>query len=231
MEAEPRFVVHYWPISFRGTFLTYLLAYEDVSFDETGREDVLKMMELQFSEKPVPFTGPPILFDRKENFYVSQMPAAYMYLVDVLGLKGKSCISDALTLKIVMDCNDVLMEICRYNGSSMWTRKEWNAFRHHRLVKWLCLFEEGVRRGHIGASDTAAADVSSYALWGNMARCLPELREDIVKNAPTLATVLEKVGRKNSLASYISDVEVKLGKLYCSGQIEESIRDMLKTPR
>jgi glutathione S-transferase len=131
-------------------------------------------------------------------------------------------------MKILMDCNDVLMEICRYNGSAMWEREQWIEFRSQRLPRWLDIFEESLKRGFLGKDQVSFADIGVFALFGNMTRCLPELEADVRKRAPGIRALCQRIGSEPSLASYVADEEQKYGKLYCGGQIEQSIREMLK---
>ena len=132
-------------------------------------------------------------------------------------------------MKILMDCNDVLMEVCRYNGSSMWTREEWTSFRSERLPRWMQIFEESLQRGFIGKDPVSFADIGVFALFGNMTRCLPELDPDLLEHAPGIHALCQRVGFQPSLARYVAGDEEKYGKLYCGGQIEKSIREMLDT--
>ena len=81
---------------------------------------------------------------------MSQMPAIALYVSRELDLLPDDPFEVAMAMKVLMDCNDVLMEICRYNGSSMWTREEWTLFRSERLPRWLAVFEESLRRDFIG---------------------------------------------------------------------------------
>ncbi|WP_143066625.1 hypothetical protein [Marinobacter segnicrescens] len=42
-----------------------------------------------------------------------------------------------LALKVVLDCNDILMEITNYHGTVMWDQGSWTEFRTHRLADWM----------------------------------------------------------------------------------------------
>nr|MDJ0939898.1 glutathione S-transferase family protein [Woeseiaceae bacterium] len=131
-------------------------------------------------------------------------------------------------MKVLMDCNDVLMEICRYNGSTMWDREDWIRFRSERLPRWLAIFEESLKRRFIGKDTVSFADIGTYALFGNMIRCLPELEPDLLNNAPGIHSLCKRIGSEPSLASYVAAEEQRYGSLYCGGYIEESIRKMLE---
>lgn len=226
--SDPEFQLHYWPIPFRGCFVSYLFAYRDVPLlEESGFEHIQALMGTPPGEQDVPFMGPPVLRDLRTGHALSQMPAIVLYVSRELGLVPDDPFELAMCMKILMDCNDVLMEICRYNGTSMWDRDEWTAFRTARLPRWLDLFEESLRRGHLGGDSVTFADIGVYALFGNMVRCLPELEPDLSGRAPGIHSLCGRIGSERSLAAFVRDEERRYGKLYCGGQIEESIRAML----
>jgi glutathione S-transferase len=155
------------------------------------------------------------------------MPAIVLYVSGELDLAPDDPFELAMCMKILMDCNDVLMEICRYNGSTMWEREDWFEFRSRRLPRWLQVFEESLQRGYIGKDAVSFADIGVFALFGNMMRCLPELEADILEHAAGIHGLCQTLGSQPSLAEYVAADERRYGKLYCGGQIEASIREML----
>ncbi len=228
--SEPRFQLYYWPLPFRGCFVSYLFAYRDVPLLEVADfEEIGRLKELHPSEQDIPFMGPPVLRDLESGRTLSQMPAIVLYVSRELDLMPDDPFDLAMSVKILMDCNDVLMEICRYNGSTMWERDEWVEFRSQRLPRWLSIFEESLERGYIGKGIVTFADIGVFALFGNMTRCLPELEADILQGAPGIHALCQDIGAQPSLASFVADQEEKYGKLYCGGYIEKSIRRMLET--
>lgn len=121
--SKPRFKLHYWPIPFRGCFVSYLFAYRQVPLlEETGFDEIRELMSRHPSEQDVPFMGPPVLHDLESGRALSQMPAIVLYVSRVLDFMPEDPFDVAMGMKVIMDCNDVLMEICRYNGSMMWER-------------------------------------------------------------------------------------------------------------
>ena len=120
------------------------------------------------------------------------------------------------------------MEVCRYNGSIMWEREQWTEFRSERFPRWLDIFEESLKRGTIGKDPVTFADIGVFALFGNMTRCLPELEADILDRAPGIHALCQRIGSTPSLAKFVASQEQRYGNLYCGGQIEESIREMLR---
>ena len=226
--SQPRFQLYYWPLPFRGCFVSYLFAYRDVSLlDEADFEEISNLKSQHPSEQDVPFMGPPVLRELESGRTLSQMPAIVLYVSPELDLMPGDPFDAAMCMKVLMDCNDLLMEICRYNGSTMWEREDWKEFRAQRFPRWLDIFEESLKRGFLGTDPVSFADIGVFALFGNMTRCLPELDADLRNRAPGIHALCEKIGSKPSLAKFVTENEKKYGKLYCGGQIEKSIRKML----
>ena len=225
--SEPRFQLYYWPIPFRGCFVSYLFAYRGVPLLEaSGFEEIEDLRSRAPSDQAIPFMGPPLLRDLESGRTLSQMPAIVLYVSRELDLVPEDPFDVAMCMKILMDCNDVLMEICRYNGSIMWEREEWTQFRAERFPHWLEIFEESLQRGHFGKDPAAFSDISVFALFGNMMRCLPELEPDVLKHAPGVHAHCQRIGSTPSLAEYVAGEAQRYGQLYCGGQIEKSIRRM-----
>ncbi len=225
----PRFELYYWPLPFRGCFVSYLFAYRNVPLLEISDfEEIRALMNRHPSEQAVPFVGPPVLRDRESGQALSQMPAIVLYASRELDLIPSEAFAAAMSMKILMDCNDILMEICRYNGSSMWERDQWVEFRSQRLPRWLSVLEESLHRGFLDRDSGTFADIAVFALLGNMTRCLPQLEADVIKQAPGVHALCRKIGSTPSLAECVADQEARYGDAYCGGQIEQSIRRMLK---
>ncbi len=226
--SDPRFRLYYWPIPFRGCFVSYLFAYRgEPLLEETGLQENEDLRSLPPSDQAIPYVGPPVLKDLGAGRSLSQMPAIVLYVSRELDFMPDDPFDVAMCMKILMDCNDVLMEICRYNGSIMWERGAWTEFRSERFPRWLEIFEESLKRGSIGMDTVSFADIAVFALFGNMTRCLPELEPDLKSHAPGIHALCAKIGSQPTLAAYVAGEEQRYGKLYCGGQIEESIRRML----
>ena len=180
--SQPGFQLYYWPIPFRGCFVSYLFAYRDVPLlQEASYEENISLMSRHPGEQDVPFMGPPVIRDLESGRTLSQMPAIVFYVSRELDFMPEDPFDVAMCMKILMDCNDVLVEICRNNGSTMWDRKDWVQFRSQRLPRWMQIFEESLKRGHIGKEPVSFADIGVFALFGNMTRCLPELEADLLR--------------------------------------------------
>ncbi|MEM1111881.1 MAG: glutathione S-transferase family protein [Pseudomonadota bacterium] len=218
----------YWPLPFRGCFVSYLFAYRDVPLIEISDfDEINSQKDRPCKDQAIPFMGPPTLRHRTSGFTLSQMPAIVLHVAPELDLLPERHADLSMGLKVFMDCNDILMELCRYNGSTMWERDEWLVFRLQRFPRWLEILEECCKRGLFGAQASSFVDIAVYALLGNMTRCLPELEGDVVDNAPLTFQLCRKIGAEPSLASYVEGQAARYGQLYCGGYIEASIRDML----
>lgn len=227
--SQPKFQLYYWPIPFRGCFISYLFAYRDVPLlEEASFEYNRDLMNRRPGEQDIPFMGPPVLRDLESDRALSQMPAIVLYVSRELDLMPQDPFDVALCMKVLLDCNDVLMEICRSNGATMWERDEWNRFRSQRFPRWIQIFEESIKRGFIGQDPVSFADIGVFALFGNMVRCLPELEADLLDHGPGIHSLCQKIGSQPSLAERVGLEERTYGKLYCGGQIEKSIRKMLQ---
>ena len=77
------------------------------------------------------------------------MPAIVLYLSRPLRLRPPEDFQVALGIKIVLDCNDLLMEITNYNGNHMWTRERWEHFEKDRLVRWIEIFEATLKKSSV----------------------------------------------------------------------------------
>ena len=224
-----KYKLDYWPLPFRGCFVTYLFAYRDITL-LLGNDavEIDRQRSLAPHTQPIPHIGPPVLHDLAAGRSISQMPAIVLYVSPELDLMPETAFDQALALKVLMDCNDLLMEICRYNGSMMWQREDWLLFRSERLPRWISVFEESLARGTIGREHPSFADIGTFALFGNMLRCLPQLEADLRRHGPQVYEHCQRIGAKTSLAQYVAEDEARYGQLYCGGQIEESIREMLE---
>ncbi|MEM9302249.1 MAG: glutathione S-transferase family protein [Pseudomonadota bacterium] len=226
--STPRFRLYYWPLPFRGCFVSYQFAYQDVPLlEESDLEAIETLRQQPPSDQPVPFMGPPVLEDLETGEFISQAPAIVSHIAGPLGLLPGDRFQAALCMKVLMDCNDLLMELCRYNGSWMWDREAWIEFRGKRLPRWMHLFEESLARGHVGGPVVSYADIAVFALFGNMTRCLPELAPDLLRSAPGIGALCQRIGAKPSMARRVRSDQERFGQLYCGGQIEASIRSML----
>jgi glutathione S-transferase len=228
--------LYYWPAPFRGNFIRFLLAEAGEKYEEASVKEISELYSLSVEDQPLPMMAPPFFHDQENDVFLSQMPAIVMYLSQKLGFLPQDPYKSAICNKLVLDSNDVLIEITNYNGSVMWEREAWRQFRDKRLKRWLEIFEQTDRQfglssesGYmLGGEQISTADIVTYALWGTMIRCLPELSADCRKHAPYVFGVCQRIESRTNIKLLVENQEKNYGKQYCGGQIEKSIRSMLE---
>ena len=229
------YTLYYWPLPFRGQFVRAVLAHAGASWDEPGMDDVIELKDRAVADQPVPFMAPPLLIDHAAGTSLAQMPAILAYLGGKFGLVPDDPGRAALTHKIVADANDVLDELTRFGGRSMWTREEWEPFKAERLPCWMEIFEatghahgltpEG---GHVlGGAAPGLADLVAATLWATMADKLPELGGMLDEHAPAVAALSRRIAEEPAQAAMREDTDTRFGHAWCGGLIEASIREML----
>jgi glutathione S-transferase len=227
--------LYYWPIPFRGQFVRAVLAHADKSWTEHDGGAIAKLMGGPVKQMPVPFMGPPLLIDKKANFAVSQMAAIVFYLGETLDLMPAAAAQRAMTIKIVNDANDVIDDITLDGGRLMWTEKRWEEFVP-RLKKWMSFWEEiGRRHGLkarsgflLGGEAPGIADVVTAVLWSTMADRFPAIEAILKEAAPHTAALTRRVADLPPLAKLAAKAKQDYGDAYCGGQIEASLRKVLK---
>ena len=163
------------------------------------------------------------------------MPAIILYLGETLGLMPPTPASRAMTMKIVNDANDVLDEITLNGGRQMWTQKRWRDFVP-RLKKWMSLWEETGRRHGLkadrgfllGAETPAIADIVTAILWSTMTDRFPTIAAILDEAAPITAGLTRRVAHLPPLSKLAARARHDYGDAYCGGQIEASLRKVLK---
>ncbi|MEB3213251.1 MAG: glutathione S-transferase family protein [Leptolyngbyaceae bacterium] len=233
--------LYYWPVPFRGNFIRLLLEEADEPYEEATDEEVIDVYSVSPEEQPFPSMAPPFLHDLGSDIFLSQMPVIVMYLAEKLNFLPKDAFKSTLCLKLLLDSNDVLTDITNWNGTVMWEYETWRQFREDRLKRWLEIFEQtGQQFGlhsssdystgayMLGGDQISVADITTYALWGTMIRCLPELSDDCQKHAPHIFELCQRIERRPRVQKFNEGQIQSYGNLYCGGQIEKSIRKMLK---
>jgi len=226
--------LYYWPIPFRGQFVRAILAFAGKSWIEHDGAAISKLMGAPVEQKPIPFMGPPLLIDKQADFAVAQMPAIVLYLGETLSLLPKTPALRALTMKTVLDANDVIDDITLDGGRLMWTQERWREFLP-RLRKWMSLWEETGRRHGLteasgfllGGEAAGMADVVTAVLWSTMTDRLPSIAEVFEESAPMTAALTRRVAALPALAELAAKAKHDYGDAYCGGQIEASLRKVL----
>ncbi len=228
------YTLYYWSVPFRGQFVRAVLAFAGQSWTEAGDGAIVKLMRSPAAKMPVPFTGPPLLIEKKADVAIAEMPAIVLYLGETLDLLPASPALRAMTVKIVCDANDVLDEITLDGGRLMWTEKRWEEFVP-RLKKWMALFEDtGQRHGLkkdsgfiLGGTKPGIADVVTATLWSTMTERFKAIDKMFKKSAPMTAALTRRVSALPALAALAAKAREDYGDAYCGGQIERSLRKVL----
>jgi glutathione S-transferase len=163
------------------------------------------------------------------------MSAIVLYLGETLELLPKAPAQRALTIKIVNDANDVIDDITLDGGRLMWTEKRWEEFVP-RLKKWMSFWEEIGRRHGVkarsgfllGGEAPGIADVVTAVLWTTMADRFPAIDAILKEAAPHTAALARRVANLPPLAQLAAKAKQDYGDAYCGGQIEASLRKVLK---
>lgn len=231
----PDYDLCYWPVPFRGQFVRAILAHAGRTWTEIEPGAIAAMMDGPVTQMPVPFMGPPLLIDRQAEVAVAQMPAIVLYLGETLGLLPATAALRAMTIKIVNDANDVIDEITLDGGRQMWTAKRWREFAP-RLRKWMSFWEETGRRHGLatdagfvlGGEEPGIADVVTAILWSTMTDRFPSIRAMLEEAAPMTAALSRRVSDLPPLSELAAKARRDYGDEYCGGQIEVSLRAVLK---
>lgn len=232
---EIAYKLYYWPLPFRGAFIQLLLEHAGAEYLLASGEETSAFKNSHATTQGIPAMAPPFLKDCANGTYIAQMPAIMMYLSERLGYLPSGPYKRALVLKTLLDCNDVLSDLTNANGSKMWEHEQWISFRDDRLKKWMRIFEATGERNGLRADagfllnpdQESCADIAVTALFGTMCRCLPQLHNDFKATAPKTEALVVRIESDPIVRDFIKRQEAETGQLYCGGQIEQSIRDML----
>jgi glutathione S-transferase len=140
-----------------------------------------------------------------------------------------------MTMKIVCDANDVIDELTLDGGREMWTQKSWHDFVP-RLKKWMSFWEETGRRHGLkadagfllGGETPGIADVVTATLWSTMTDRFERIEALLEETAPITAALSRRVSALPALAKLAAKANEDYGDAYCGGQIEASLRKVLK---
>lgn len=226
-----KYLLYYWDVPFRGIFPQLFLEVIRADYEWHDASEIYPEKSLKIHN---PGMAPPYLFDVKSEKYLAQMPAILMHLAREYDYLPKRTETLDLALKIILDCNDVLMEITNCFGLQMWNKKDWNEFRSDRLMKWMKIFEQtglghGLKseRGFLLGSEISVADIATTALWGTIIYSFPQLKTDLEENAPHISRLCERIEGRPSIKDFLVKQREKFGQIYCGGEIEKSLRKMI----
>ncbi|WOX04417.1 glutathione S-transferase [Microbulbifer pacificus] len=223
--------LYYWDLPFRGVFIEMFLADVGASYALHDASEIYPERSLKIEN---PGMAPPYLYDWKSKKYFAQLPAIMMHLAREYDYLPKRAETHTLALKILLDCNDVLLEITNYHGMVMWNKNSWDEFRNGRLADWMEIFEKtglehGLKAGggYLLGTTISVADIATAALFGTMVYAFPVLEEDLQENAPHIAQLVKHVEARKPIQAMLERRRVVWERGYCGGQIESSLRKVL----
>lgn len=226
-----QYKLYYWPVPFRGIFPQLFLEEIGADYEWHDASEIYPEKSLKIHH---PGMAPPYLYDVKTKTYLAQMPAIMMHLARVHDYLPKRAETLDLALKVILDCNDVLLEITKCYGQQMWKTKDWQEFRNERLVNWMKIFEKtgidhGLKseKGFMLSSKISVADIATTALFGTLIHSFPELKVDLFEFAPNVARLCDRVEERPTIHEFLKGQREKFGDLYCGGEIEKSLRKMI----
>ncbi len=226
-----QYLLYYWDVPFRGVFPQLFLEEIGADYQWHDASEIYPDKSLKIHN---PGMAPPYLFDVKTEIYLAQMPAILMHLAREYDYLPKRTETLDLALKTILDCNDVLMEVTNYFGQRMWNKKDWNEFRTARLSKWMKIFEQtgldhGLKseNGYLLGSKISVADIATTALFGTLVHSFPELEVDLLDHAPHVLKLCQRIEERPALREFLRKQREKFGQIYCGGEIEKSLREMM----
>ena len=224
--------LYYWDLPFRGNFIQLLLEDAGVTYRKADAGELYPDRNLGLR---YPGMAPPYLYDSKAGVYYAQMPAILMHLGKAHDYLPHDAEQQTLALKVILDCNDVLMEITNHNGMLMWQQEAWDEFRSQRLADWMRVFERTgednsltLSEGYLLGSTFSVADIATAALFGTLVHSFPQLGRDLEANAPRIANLCRRVEARPAIRSFLERQRQALGDGYCGGHIERSLRDVIR---
>lgn len=224
--------LYYWDVPFRGVFPQMFLEEVGAGYEWHDASEIYPKKSLRITS---PGIAPPYLYERKKDRYLAQMPAIMIHLAREYGYLPLRNETADLALKTILDCHDVLLEITNSYGKEMWTPKDWDEFRSERLPEWMKIFEltakaHGLEResGFLLGSKISVADIAVTALFGTMIFSFPELGTDLRKHAPLIHALVGRIEKRPRIREFLDVQRTEKGNTYCGGEIEKSLREMLK---
>lgn len=233
MRHSMDYKLYYWDLPFRGVFIQMLLEDAGAAYTKHDATEIYPARSLEISN---PGMASPYLYDCKLKKYFAQMPAIMMHLARKYDYLPKRPESQTLALKTLLDCNDILLEITNFHGLAMWDKKSWETFRYSRLPDWMQIFEKtglehGLKggKGFLLGSTVSVADIATAALFGTMVYAFPPLNADLEENAPAISALVKRVEARPAIRPFLEAQREEWGQGYCGGQIEASLRQVIRT--
>ena len=221
--------LYYWAVPFRSVPIRLLFAQANQELYLRNSDEVAALKNLSVAQQPVPAMAPPFFIEKGTSVALSQMPAIVLYASQILGLVKQEPLALAQLVKVVGDMNDILCEITRNNGQTMWQQKDWQTFLSQRLPRWAEISLENAQQygAMLETKEPNAVDLIQWSIWGTLERAFPELQPWFEGQAPGILTLLKQREQAPRVLQFFEEESALYGQDYCGGFIEESLRAMM----
>ena len=221
--------LYYWAVPFRSVPIRLLFAQANVQLFLPESSEVAALKNLSVAQQPVPAMAPPFLMEQETGVALSQMPAIVLYVSQRLGLVKQDPLALAHLVKVVADMNDILCEVTRNNGQTMWQQEEWQSFLKQRLPRWAEISVQNAQNygALLDTKEPNAVDLIQWAIWGSLERAFPQLQPWFEDQAPQITELLKQRAKAPRVVQFFKDEADLYGQDYCGGLIEESLRSMM----
>lgn len=208
-----------------------LLTHVQAEFSQADSDEVLAVKNNEIAKQTILGMAPPYLVDTATGVKLAQMPAIMLYLAEKYQLLPKGAFAASRMQRVLGDVTDLLADITRNNGHQLWDKDAWREFLDSRLPRWaqICerhLTELGTAIATDGQSPNAV-DLSIWATWGNFYEHFPALNSWFEEFAPGIIEHHRLLPSCPHLHDWWARTHEHYGDIYCGGQIEASLREMM----
>ena len=208
-----------------------LLTYVQAEFSQANSEDVVALRDHEVATQAIVGMAPPFLLDTATDVKLAQMPAIMLYLAEKYQLLPQGTFAAAKLQRVLGDLTDILADITRNNGHQLWDVEAWRVFLDTRLPRWAEISQRHLTElGTAKATDGRrpnAVDLSIWATWGNFYEHFPALNAWFEEFAPELVEHHRLLPSCPHLHHWWTETRARYGDIYCGGQIEASLREMM----
>jgi glutathione S-transferase len=224
--------LYYWSVPFRAEPIRMLLTYVQAEFSQADSEAVLAVKNDEIARQTILGMAPPYLLDSATGVKLAQMPAIMLYLAEKYQLLPQGEFAAARMQRVLGDVTDILTDITRNNGHQLWDNDAWREFLDTRLPRWAQICERHLTElGTATESDGQrpnAVDFAIWAVWGNFYEHFPALNPWFEQFAPGIVGHHRLLPSCPHLQDWWEQTRERYGDIYCGGQIEASLREMMR---
>lgn len=137
------------------------------------------------------------------------------------GYEPEGAENGAIALKVLLDCNDIIAELTRSNGSRMWDEEAWTGFVGKRLITWLAVLEATATRKGSGdfifGSKISYADLAICHLFDMLGTQLG-MRDYLEKHAPSALKLADRCAKREGVAKMFTEQAAAYGTKYAQSR-------------